>query len=350
MHIEIVPFSDTHLEEAAALLALRHQGDHVLEPALPERFTQAAAARAAVEAIWRKPDATGVVAMYEGRMIGYLIGVPRINQVWGRSVWVYLAGHAVNRTYGSEVYRDLYAALSPSWVALGCYAHYALIPASDQPALDAWFALSFGKEQAHGIRETADASSLAPPVDPSLEIRRAELADLEASLELDEIIPRHQSRAPVYAPYWFEEYAPFGDKEAIRQESIEIFQDENAKFWLALRNGRIVGYQLYMPASPHFDKIDNLIVPEQCSYLAIAATREEEQGRGVGRALTAHGLATAQTDGYTHCITDWRVTNLLSSRFWPRQGFRPVAYRLSRRLDERIAWSHEKPSPSPWLS
>ncbi len=183
----------------------------------------------------------------------------------------------------------------------------------------------------------------------TLTIRRAELADLEASLELDEILPRHQSQAPVYAPYWFGEYAPFADKEAIRQESIEILQDENAKFWLALRNGRIVGYQLYMPASPHFEKIDNLMVPEQCSYLAIAATREEEQGRGVGRALTAHGLAAAQSGGYTHCFTDWRVTNLLSSRFWPRQGFRPVAYRLSRRLDERIAWSHEKPSPSPWL-
>lgn len=350
MHIEIVPFRDTHLEEAAALLALRHQGDHVLEPALPERFTQAAAARTAVEATWHKPNASGVVAMYEGRMIGYLIGVPQINQVWGRSVWVYLAGHAVDRTYGSEVYRDLYAALSPSWVALGCYAHYALIPASDQPALDAWFALSFGKEQAHGIRETVGASSLAPPVDPSLEIRRAGLADLEASLELDEIIPRHQSCAPVYAPYWFGEYTPFADKEAIRQETSEILQDENTKFWLALRNGRLVGYQLFMPTFPHYDRIDNLMVPEQCSFLAIAATREEEQGRGVGRALTAHGLAAAQTDGYTHCITDWRVTNLLSSRFWPRQGFRPVAYRLSRRLDERIAWSHEKPSPSPWLS
>src|SRR5947209_9226153 len=302
MHIEIVPFHATHIEEAAALLALRHQGDHTLEQALPERFTQSAVARAAVEATWNKPNASGVVALDAGRMIGYLIGVPQINQVWGRSVWVYLAGHAVDRTNGSEVYRDLYAALSPSWVALGCYTHFALIPASDQPALDAWFALSFGKEQAHGIRETANASSLAPPVDPSLEIRRAGLTDLEASLELDEVIPRHQSRAPVYAPYWFGEYAPFADKEAIRQESIEILQDENTKLWLALRNGRIVGYQLFMPAFPHFDKIDNLMVPEQCSFLGIAATREEEQGRGVGRALTAHGLATAQTDGYTNCI------------------------------------------------
>jgi ribosomal protein S18 acetylase RimI-like enzyme len=305
-----------------------------------------------VEATWSKPDASGVVALFAGRMIGYLIGVPQIDMVWGRSVWVYLSGHAVdrtNRTYGAEVYRDLYAALSPTWVSFGCFTHFALIPASDQPALEAWFALSFGKEQAHGIRETAEASALAPPVDASLEIRRATLADLDASLELDDIIPLHQSRAPVYAPYWFGEYSPSGNKEEIRQESSELLEDEHAKLWLALRNERIVGYQLYLPATPT-SKMDNLIIPEQCSYLAIAATREEEQGRGVGRALTAHGLTADFAAGYTHCITDWRVTNLLSSRFWPRQGFRPVAYRLSRRLDERIAWSHSTPSPSPWLA
>ena len=349
MHIDIVPFRDTHIEEAAALLALRHQVDRVQEPALPERFSQAEIARAAVEATLSKQGASGVVALYEGRMIGYLIGVPRIDLTWGRSVWVELAGHAIDRTYSAEVYRDLYAALSPSWVAHGCFAHYALIPASDQPALDAWFALSFGKEQAHGIRETDGASALAPPNDLSLEIRRAGPADNDASLELDYIIPHHQSRGPVYAPFWFDQYAPFEDKEAMRQESLEILQDESAKVWLALRNGRIVGFQLFMPAFPHYDRVDSLMIPDQCSFLAVAATREEEQGRGVGRALTAHGLAASHADGYPYCLTDWRVTNLLSSRFWPRQGFRPVAYRLSRRLDERIAWSHGEPSSSPWL-
>src|SRR5690348_6324087 len=134
MRVEIVPFRDTHLEEAAALLALRHQGDQALEQVLPKRFTQAEVARAAVEATWSKPEACGMVALEAGRMIGYLIGIPRIDLMWGRSVWVPLAGHAVDRTRSTEVYRDLYAALSPFWVTHGCFAHYALIPASDRPA------------------------------------------------------------------------------------------------------------------------------------------------------------------------------------------------------------------------
>jgi ribosomal protein S18 acetylase RimI-like enzyme len=345
MPVKIVSFRDTHLEEAAALLALRHQGDHALESALPEHFTQGAVAHTAVEATWSKPDASGVVALDAGRMIGYLIGVPRINLMWGRSVWVDLAGHAVDRRHAdaAEVYRDLYAALSPSWVSLGCYAHYALIPASDRAALEAWFALSFGKEQAYGICETALASALSAPADPTLSIRRAELADLEATLELDEIIGRYQSRSPVYSPFspsWA------GTREQLRQESLDLLHNEHAMLWLALRSGQLVGYQLYLPASL---ETDNLLIPEQCSYLAAAVTREEERGRGVGRTLTRHGLVEAATAGFTRCITDWRVTNLLSSRFFPRQGFRPVAYRLSRRLDERIAWAHGESSPSPWL-
>lgn len=343
MHMKITRFSEADLEEAAELLAQRHQANYAQEQTLPVHFTHIPVARAAVEKTWIDAHRSGAVARRAGKMIGYLIGVPKIGGIWGRSVWVELAGHAIERTYGAEVYRDLYAALSPSWVALGCLAHYALIPAPDRDALEAWFALSFGKEHVHGIRATAPASAFDVPTDPTLEIRRAGLADLDASLELDDIIPIHQSRSPVYSLFW-----PY-NREEVRQESIETLKNEHEKLWLALRNGRIVGYQLFMPAKPGRGTGD-MLISEHYSYLAIAATREEEQGRGVARALTAHGLAADYEAGYTHCVTDWRATNLLSSRFWPRQGFRPLAYRLSRRLDERILWAHGNPSPSSWLT
>jgi hypothetical protein len=51
-------------------------------------------------------------------------------------------------------------------------------------------------------------------------------------------------------------------------------------------------------------------------------------------------LAQAARAGFRYCETDWRSANLLASRFWPRQGFRPVAYRLARRIDPRIAWAN----------
>ena len=38
------------------------------------------------------------------------------------------------------------------------------------------------------------------------------------------------------------------------------------------------------------------------------------------------------TYGYPTVVTDWRVTNLLSSRTWPRLGWLPTFYRLYRAI------------------
>jgi len=58
----------------------------------------------------------------------------------------------------------------------------------------------------------------------------------------------------------------------------------------------------------------------------------EARGRGVGTALTNAGFAWAHEAGYRTMVTDWRVTNLLSSRFWPTRGFRTSFLRLYRSI------------------
>src|SRR5579884_2110498 len=315
MRPTITAFREADIEEASRLLAQRHEGDRIHEPALPERFAHPAQARLEVEQTWKAStvhgvSAGGVVARDDGKMIGYMIGAPRIDETWGRSVWVEYAGHAIDRGYSADLYRDLYAALSPRWVALGCLYHIVNLPASDRDALDAWFNLSFGKEHTYGLRETASAASFHVALDPAITL-----------------------------PY---------PKEEARQEALEQLEKPDWKTWLALRGEQVVGIQLFLPARPP-KGLGIMVIPEQCSFLGFAATREEEQGRGIGRALTARGLASDFDDGYRFCFTDWRATNLLSSRMWVGQGWKPVAYRLTRRLDERILWSHANASPAPWL-
>jgi hypothetical protein len=43
-------------------------------------------------------------------------------------------------------------------------------------------------------------------------------------------------------------------------------------------------------------------------------------------------LARAVEEGYRTMVTDWRVTNLLASRFWPNRGFRTSFLRLYRSI------------------
>jgi hypothetical protein len=37
--------------------------------------------------------------------------------------------------------------------------------------------------------------------------------------------------------------------------------------------------------------------------------------------------------------TAWQSANLLAARFWPRFGFKPVAFRLARMIHPAIAWA-----------
>jgi ribosomal protein S18 acetylase RimI-like enzyme len=334
--LAIRPFADPMLDDAAALLAERHGQQRAHEPSLPTRFAELDGARAAVLAAWQEPDAAGVVALRDGQLVGFLIGAPQIASVWGRTAWVRLGGHAVAPSEGADLYRDLYAALAPRWLARGCFTHYALMPSSDRAALEAWFALSFGQQQAHAIRELPAPELGRPQRDHAIEIRRAGPDDLEALLAVAGVVAFHQERSPIFGVTLPEHRAEW------RADFTELLADPNAAIWIAVRDGVVLGFELFQPEEPNDAA---LFVPERCCELVLAGTRMEQRGRGIAQALTAHGLAQAHAAGYTHCVTDWRTTNLLASRFWPQQGFRPVAYRLTRTIDERIAWApglHER--------
>ena len=157
--LELLPFADEHLDGAGRLLAERHRRHRLAEPLLPARFEDSAAARSEVEAVWSKDGAGGAVALRDGRLVGYLVGGPADDEVWGANEWVELAGHAVEE---AEVVRDLYAAVAAGWLDEGRSLHYAVVPASDPELLDAWFRLCFGQQQAYAISEVAEASSGYP--------------------------------------------------------------------------------------------------------------------------------------------------------------------------------------------
>lgn len=331
MSVQIVSFHSGLLADAGALLAQRHQRDRALFPELPKRFENPITARAAVEAVWSRTQANGVAAMDSGRLVGYLIGDMVIHNLWGRSAWIRLAGCAIAPDQSVGLVGELYAALASCWVAYGCFTHFVLISVADSSFIHAWFALSFGIEQVHAL---LTLHTYQPDVSvnlPNLEIRRATPDDRATLSGMYHIIRRHLAQAPVWGVALPE------DEEEFRTGYAELVDEPTATVWLAFQQGQATGFQVYFPAEP---TDDNLLVPEQCIELNVAGTIVSARGRGIGQALTQHGLAYACSKGYRYCLTDWRSANLLSARFWPRQGFRPVVYRLVRRIDTRIAWAN----------
>jgi GNAT superfamily N-acetyltransferase len=315
--LELRPFSVDHVAAASALLAERHRGHRAAEPLVPAAFESPAAAHAEVARAWAREGASGAVALRDGRLAAYAIGVPGDVGVWGPSIWVDAAGHAAQDT---ELARDVYAAAASRWVDEGRTRHYVELPAFDRAAIDAWSRLSFGQQQAYAIREVH-----AEPWPPL--VRPAEPRDVDALVALAPLLRRQHREAPVFSagPAWDE------DTDALRADIEQGVVAPDIGSLVAEVDGRLVGNFEVVPLEMS-STYPSLGRAEGACFLAFAVTAPEARGAGVGVALTAAAFAWAAERGYSAMATDWRVTNLLASRFWPRRGFRATFLRLYRSI------------------
>jgi ribosomal protein S18 acetylase RimI-like enzyme len=318
--LEIVPFSDEHLDEAGGLLAARHADHRRSEPLLPARYEAPAEAARELAAAWSREGASGAVGLRDGRIVGYLLAAPRDPAIWGDNVWVEASGQAVEE---AEDVRDLYAVAAAGWVEAGAVRQYVLVPATAAALLDAWFRLGFGQQQAHAVQEI---TTVEPRVPDGFEIREPREQDVEALIAVEFALPTHQQSSPVFSGISLP-----GEDEMRAEWHSTLAGNNDETVLIGLRDGRPVACWSFAPASSstHYQ---GLMQPERASYLAFASTLPEARGSGVGLALTDATLAAAAERGYTAMVTDWRVTNLLASRFWPKRGFRTAFLRLYRSI------------------
>ena len=317
--LELVPFSDEHLEDAATLLAARLARDRALEPLLAARYQEPSEALEELRRLRKADGASGSAALRAGRLAGYVIGAPREPEVWGENTWVDFSGHAVE---DPELARDLYGHAAVRWVEAGSRRHYVLLPA-DPPLVDAWFRVGFGQQQGHGYQEVPERTQVRVP--DGCEIRKPTEADVDRLLEVDLALPRHQQSSPVFSEQ------PLPSEEELREEWARTLAGTEETVLIGLRDGRPVACWGFVPAemSRHYH---GPMLPERACYLGFASTVPEARGSGLGVALTQAGFAWAAEQGYGAMVTDWRVTNLLASRFWPPRGFRPSVLRLYRSI------------------
>jgi ribosomal protein S18 acetylase RimI-like enzyme len=318
--LEIVPFSDEHLDPAAALLAARHARHRAAEPLLSPRYEEPAAAREEFERVWRTDGASGFAGLLDGRLTGYLVGAPRTDPIWGDNVFVEAPGHAVEE---AEDVRDLYEAAAARWVGEGRPRHSVIAPAHDPELLDAWWRLSFGQQQAHGIQEVPPNTEVAVP--DGYEIRRPREDEVEQLIDVDLALPEHQQLSPVFGGpgSW--------SREESREEWLQTLAGGEETILIGATNGRPVACWALVPAERSSEH-RGLLRPDHACHLGFAVTLPDSRGSGIGVALTQASFAWAAEEGYPTMITDWRVTNLLASRFWPRRGFRTTFVRLYRRI------------------
>ena len=292
--LEIHPLSELR-GEAAGLLAERFARQRAAEPLLPE-----------VDEFEAQLPVDGHVATRGGTAVAYLGGVMDEEQQMFR--WPF-AGHAASEP---EALRDLFALQAAE---LGVSRFMLTVPASEPELIDVWFRLAFGCQAVWAVREVA-------PVEPRAlraTVRPAEPADVDALVDFEEILYRHQGDSPSFSGL------TMPPREEVRQEFDEVWDDESYIPFVASDGERLIG-MLALYRRPEGD----LRVPAGNIDLAFAATRDDVRGSGAGLALTEFAFNWAHENGFRSMTVDWRSVNLLSSRFWTNRGFRPQYLRLYR--------------------
>jgi GNAT superfamily N-acetyltransferase len=306
--VDIVAFTDEHVDGAAVVLAERHAAHLAVEPLLPrpEDF------REQVEQAGE--NATGAAAIEGGEVVGYLLG-PRREDAIGEHIWIASAGHAVR---DPEVIRDLYALAAERWVADGLTRHFVYVPAMRE-LVEPWLRLSFGISAAQAAMETRPAATTAAGT--SITVRSSTPEDTPVAAAYDRQLQLHLRESPSFGGL------PVQTDQEVLDEWRNLHEEPQYTHFVAEQDGRIVGH-LLLYRRPEGD----LRVPPESIDLANALTEARARGSGAMVALTEHALGWAHEHGYKTMITDWRMTNLLASRFRPRRGFRETYLRLYRSI------------------
>jgi GNAT superfamily N-acetyltransferase len=306
--VDIVAFTDEHLDGAAAVLAERHAAHLAVEPLLPRRADFAAQVER------ERENATGAVALEGGEVVGYLLG-PRREDSIGGHVWSAAAGHAVTEP---ELIRDIYAVAAERWVADGLTRHFVYVPAMRE-LVEPWLRLSFGISAAQAAMETRP--SLPAAAGAGITVRPSRPEDTPVAAAYDRELHLHLERSPSFSGL------TTGDDQEYLDDWSNLHEEPEHTHFVAEQDGRIVGH-LLLYRRPEGD----LRVPPDSIDIGNALTEAGVRGSGAGLALTEHAIGWAHEHGYEALITDWRMTNLLASRFWPRRGFRETFLRLYRSI------------------
>ena len=299
-------FTDSDVGPAAEMLAERHARHLEAEPLLPAEVDF----RAQIESEWGVEGSSGVISEH-----GYLFARP-LPYGQGDLTWMVagIGGHAVSGD--PEHARDLYAVAAAAWAEAGHERHGVFLPSHEGAFVDAWFRLSFGASGVLAMRETVPE----PPAAPAVAIRAGSPEDLEVAAQLDMAMSTSMEPSPSFSQLGSSTH------EQLVEEWRDTWEEEEFVHFVAELDGRAVGHIL-LYKRPH-----DLRVPTDSIDLAAASTFPEARGWGAGLALTEHVLHWAHEHGYPTMTTDWRMTNLLASRFWPKRGFRRTFLRLYRAL------------------
>lgn len=313
MSIIYTDLREDHLEEAARLVATRYRALRQGLPLLPPRYEDGAEFLPLLASII--PGSTGIAAIRENRLAGFLTGFVIPDFQGKRSIYSPEWANAAPLGESRILYEEMYARASAQWVSDGCVTHLLSLMADDRQGMEGWQWLGFGRVGVDAVRSLDPVESRGS----GIEIRRATVGDLETAQAFEEALRHHMVSAPTFWHGEPREYAAW-------------LEDPANALWFALDQSTPVACLGVMPGHPEGCWI---LRDEKGVKIISAFTLAEARGRGMASALLNHALRWARTEGYERCTVDFEAMNLLGRRFW-LDHFDPVTYAFMRCLPEKL--------------
>ena len=243
---------------------------------------------------------------------------PRDVRIWGPNYWISIEDF---RPQSAGEIKPYFTSLAEREYKAGVRNFYVEVDATKKDEIQEWFELGFGLQHVSAI-----LSDFSPHLTPDeVTIRRPQLADIRAMAILEQSLTTHQNESPVFSPL---EPEPI---EEIENEWTADIESDELSIFVAELNGQVVG--LAYGCSTEKSRLHSGVMrPENSATFAFCAVLPDFRGQGIGRALASHLIADLYQRGFATIVTDWRSTNQLSSRVWPRIGFTPTLFRLFRAI------------------
>ena len=162
--LNIIPFLEEHIEDAARLVCDRYQRLRQQVPDLPQQYSNVSNLIPLLQDIL-KPDIPGVAAIRGNRMVGFLTAWLMPNFRGKRSIYSPEWANATILDDSARIYEALYSRISGDWLAEGYSAHYLSVLPNDIQALRQWHWLGFGMFAVDALRAQSgtDAAAHAHP-------------------------------------------------------------------------------------------------------------------------------------------------------------------------------------------
>ncbi len=314
--MEIIPFREEFLSQAAGLFVANFRKQRQATPILPEALENPLRVAGMLNELFL--SCPGVAAIENGQLLGfmgwYIVEHFREADITGAYCPIWGHGVSGDATGATAVYRSMYRTASAYWATRGCGVHAISLLANDHQAEKTWFWNGFGLTVVDAIRPIQPLN--VQPGD-SLVVRKAASQDVEMVARLDIEHWRQYSEAPIFMA------TPGPDSpEAIRA----FIDDPNNTIWLCEIKDELAGMMRFEGRGHGATEI---VQSETSIAISGAYTRPQFRGKGAAVAILDAALRYYGERGFERCSVDFESFNPEAANFWMKY-FEPVSFSLTR--------------------